>query len=305
MFRYALWLVSLLLLLNACNRPNSINNSENVFTGFDEPSAKVEASEVIYSLALPTDISQLFEDTGTGFNSELLIPLDKIPLYENPGMMALILGALGVDLSYCKLFDRVLESAECYNHIELLADNLKLPYNIFEKSSKDLEQFVSEPDSLTELINQVYRDMDTYYKSNNQESFASLSLLGGWLEAMYIGVKIYDEKVILEMGDRILQQKYALTSLVGLLGNYQESLVVRRYMHPLNKLKEAYEQVEIRYLQDGFQMDHEERMFTASVAHIDYEPETLEIICEIIMQIREKIIQEVPSLSSLPAFQHP
>ncbi len=291
MFRYTLWMVSLLLLLNACNHPNSNSNSEDVFTGFDEPSAMVDASEVIYSLTLPTDISLLFEETGTGFNPELLIPPDKIPIYENPGKMALILGALGIDLSYCKLFDRILESAECYKHIELLADNLGLPQDIFEKSSSDLEQFVSEPDSLTELITQVYSDMDTYFKSNNQESLASLSLLGGWMEAMYIGVKIYDEKAILEMGDRILQQKYALTSLAGLLENYQESLVVRRYMHPLNKLKEAYEQVEIRYLQDGFQIDHEERTFTASVAQIDYEPETLEIICEMIVQIREEIIQ--------------
>lgn len=291
MLNYALWMVSLLLLLNACNHSNSTGNSENVFTGSNEPSAIADASEVIYSLALPTDISQFFEETGTGFNPELLIPLDKIPLYENPGKMALILGVLGVDLSYCKLFDRVFESAECYKHIELLADNLGLPQDIFVRSSTDLELLVNEPDSLTQLITQVYRDMDTYFKSNSQESLASLSLLGGWIEALYIGVKIYDEKAILDMGDRILQQKYALTSMVGLLGNYQESLVVRRYMHPLNKLKKSYEQVEIRYLQDGFQMDHSERVFTASVAHIEYEPETLNTICEMIMQLREEIIQ--------------
>ena len=225
------------------------------------------------------------------FNPDLLLPLDRIPFYENTDQIALLIGALGVDLSYCKLFERVHESADCYKHVELLADKLDLPRDIFEKSSSDLEQYINKPDSLTELINQVYSDMDFYFKENDQESLASLSLFGGWLEAMYIGVRIYQDKSILEMGDRILQQKYALTSLAGLLGNYQESLVVRRYMHPLNKLKEAYEQVEIRYLQDGFQMDHEERMFTASIAHIDYEPETLEIICEMIMQIREEIIQ--------------
>ena len=67
----------------------------------------------------------------------------------------------------------------------------------------------------------------------DQESLASLSLLGGWLEAMYIGTRIFQEQEILDMSDRILQQKYTLISLMGLLGNYQESLVVRRYMHPL------------------------------------------------------------------------
>lgn len=291
MFKYAFWMVSLLILLNACNHPNSISNSGDVFTGSNEPSVKGDASEVIYSLYLPTDISRIFEETGTGFNPELLLPLDRILLYENPGQMALLMGALGVDLSYCKLFGRVIESAENYKYLELLADKLGLPNEIFEKSSADLEQFVSTPDSLTELINQVYKEVDTYFKENNQESLASLSLLGGWLEAMYIGVKIYREKTILEMGDRILQQKYALTSLVGLLGNYQESLMVRRYMHPLNKLKKAYEQVEIRYLPDSFQMDQEERMFHASVSEITCKPETLENICQMILQVRKDFIQ--------------
>ena len=254
-------------------------------------SISTEAFEVIYSLNLPTDIARLFEETGTGFNPDLLLPLDRIPFYENTDQMALLIGAMGVDLSYCKLFERVLESADSYKHVELLADKLDLPRDIFEKSSSDLEQYINKPDSLTKLINQVYSDMDFYFKENDQESLASLSLFGGWLEAMYIGVRIYQDKSILEMGDRILQQKYALNNLTGLLANYQESLMVRRYMHPLNKLKNAYEQVDIRYSQDGFKMNREERTIRASVSEIAYEPETLENICQIIIQLRAEIIQ--------------
>ncbi len=93
------------------------------------------------------------------------------------------------------------------------------------------------------------------------------------------------------MGDRILQQKYALNSLVGLLANYQESLMVRRYMHPLNKLKKAYEKVDIRYSQEGFEMDHEERTFHASISEIKYEPEILDNICQIILQVRAELIR--------------
>ncbi|MCK4748657.1 MAG: hypothetical protein KAT15_16505, partial [Bacteroidales bacterium] len=229
-------------------------------------------------------------ETGTGFSPDLILPLEKIPLYEDPGQMALLIGALGVDLSYCKLFERAQESAECYLHIELLADKLGLPAEIFERSSTHLEQFVNKPDSLTELIEQVYTDVDTYFKANDQESLASLSLLGGWLEAMYIGVKIFQEKEILEMGDRILQQKFALTSLSGLLSNYQESLVVRRYMHPLNSLRKTYDQVEIRYSRDGFTIEPDERVFRASVSEIICEPETLDQICQMVVQVRQEII---------------
>jgi len=291
MFRFTFWMVSLLILMNACKQSDTSTGTGNFIPDSTGISISTDAFEVIYSLNLPTDIARLFEETGTGFNPDLLLPLDRIPFYENTDQMALLIGAMGVDLSYCKLFERVLESADSYKHVELLADKLDLPREIFEKSSSDLEQYINKPDSLTELINQVYSNMDFYFKENDQESLASLSLFGGWLEAMYIGVRIYQDKSILEMGDRILQQKYALNNLTGLLSNYQESLMVRRYMHPLNKLKNAYEQVDIRYSQDGFKMDREERTIRASVSEITYEPETLENICQIIIQLRAEIIQ--------------
>ena len=291
MIRFIFWMVSLLILMNGCNQSDTSTGTGNFIPDPSGTSISTEAFEVIYSLNLPTDIARLFEETGTGFNPDLLLPLDRIPFYENTDQMALLIGALGVDLSYCKLFERVLESADNYKHVELLADKLDLPRDIFEKSSSDLEQYINKPDSLTKLIDQVYSDMDFYFKENDQESLASLSLFGGWLEAMYIGVRIYQDKSILEMGDRILQQKYALNNLTGLLANYQESLMVRRYMHPLNKLKNAYEQVDIRYSQDGFKMDREERTIRASVSEITYEPEILENICQIIIQLRAEIIQ--------------
>ncbi len=291
MYRYVFWMVFMVMFFNACNQSN--NSSSNEVFNPDQAGFSIssDAFEVIYSLSLPTDIAALFEETGTGFNPDFLLPLDRIPFYENLGQMALLMGALGVDLSYCKLFERVPESADTYKYIELLADKLDLPREIFEKSSTDLEQYINQPDSLTKLIDQVYNDMDRYFKENDQFSLASLSLFGGWLEAMYIGVRIYQDKSILEMGDRILQQKYGLNSLTGLLANHQESLIVRRYMHPLNKLKKTYEQVEIKYAQEGFKMDQEEQAFHASVAEINYEPETLENICQAILQLRAEIVQ--------------
>ena len=57
---------------------------------------------------------------------------------------------------------------------------------------------------------------------------------------MYIGVRIFQDKSVLEMGDRILQQKDALTNLKRIRGI--SNSVGQAYMYPLNKLKKAYEQ---------------------------------------------------------------
>jgi hypothetical protein len=284
------WIFFLLVLVQACTHGGG-DRSRDVFAGRDEPVAGGEAYEVIYSLYLPTDITRLFEETGTNFYPELLIPLEKVPLYDEPEQIAQLMGSLGVDMSYCKLFARLAESAEYYIHIEILADKLDLPDRIFEKYSRDLEDYFSDPDSLTGLINNIYRETDSYFRKNDRKSLASLSLMGGWIETMYIGSHIYLDKGMIEMGNRILQQKYALNSLVGLLGNFQESLLVRRNMHLLNELREVYEGVEIMYDPEDFQIIPEEGIFHASVSGIICSPGTLDSICHRVIRIREKLIQ--------------
>jgi hypothetical protein len=278
MRNFPCWIIPVLLLLVACNRTGPSSGSTEFIPDPASASAAEEALTVIYSLSLPTDIIAIFEETGSGFSPAFTIPLDLISLYEDQGQMALLLGALGVDLSYCKLFERTTESGDIYKNMELLAYNLDLPREIFEKSSEELEWYVHKPDSLTGLIDEIYGEVDAYFREQNQESLASLTLLGGWLEAMYIGVRIYQDKSVLDMGDRIMQQKYTLNSLAGLLSNYQESLEIRSYIHLLSNLKDAYDSVEIKVSGED------------TITNIRYEAGTLDEVCRLIIQMREGVI---------------
>jgi len=286
MFRFAFKAIILSFLFYGCNPSGSQTVETDFISNAQDLSVLTERGEIIYALKIPTDIVSFFEKTGTGFDPSIPLPLEKIPMYDNPEHIALLLGVLGVDLSYCTLFERVSETSEYYRHIEMLANKLELPAEIFEHSPDQHKSYLEHPDSLKNQIYNIYTDMDSHFRENNQLSMASLSLLGGWLETMYIGVKIYKEKEILEMGDRILQQKYSLNSLSGILSNQQESLMIRRYMHSVNKLKEVYDQVDIRYETEGFEMDSSEHTFHATLAEITYEPQSLDEICRIILQLR-------------------
>ncbi len=290
MLRQVFRAIILSFFLYACNPSGSQSGETDFIADSEYPSSFGQDGEIVYALKIPTDIVSFFEETGTGFDPEISCPLEKIPLYENPEHIALLLGILGVDLSYCTLFERVNESAEYYFHIELLADKLDLPREIFEDSPGEQRSNLESPDSLKNQIYEIYTEMDNHFQESEQLSLASLSLLGGWLETMYIGVVIYKDKNVLEMGNRILQQKYSLNSLSGILANQQESLMVRRYMHTVNKLKEVYDEVDIRYESEGFEMDDNEQAFHASVAEISYKPESLEEICRIILQLRADML---------------
>ncbi len=293
MFRFPFRTLLLFVFLIGCNYSDTPPSPSDFVPGSEDFYALARNGQIVYALKIPTDIVGFFEETGTGFDPDIPCPLEKIPLYDNREHVSILLGMMGVDLNYCTLFDRVIESAEYYKHIELLADKLGLPREIFEDSAGKRKSDLENTDSLRRQIYQIYTDMDNHFKESNQLSLASLSLLGGWLEAMYIGVRIYQDKSVLEMGDRILQQKYSLNSLSGILANQQESLMVRRYMHTVNKLKEVYDLVEIRYVPESFEMDPNDQTFHADVAEIRYEPESLEEICKIILQLREDILPMV------------
>lgn len=293
MFRYLIGTISLSLLMYACNPPGSRSAKNEFISDANYSNEIIPAAEIVYALKIPTDIVSFFEETGTGYDPDITIPLEKIPLYENHEHIAILLGVLGVDLSYCTLFERITESAEYYRHIELLADKLDLPREIFEESPLQPGSALEHPDSLKRKIYQIYTEMDKHFQESGQLSLASLSLLGGWLETMYIGVVIYKDKTVLEMGDRILQQKFSLNSLSGIMANQQESLMVRRYMHTVNKLRDVYDKVDIRYESEGFEMDDNEQAFHANVAEINYEPEYLEEICRIILHLRKGILPMV------------
>jgi hypothetical protein len=293
MFRNVSGVFVLSLFLYACN-PIGSQSGENEFSSDSDYSPAFNSgAEIIYALKIPTDIVSFFEETGTGYDPDITIPLERIPLYDNPEHIAILLGVLGVDLSYCTLFERIPESADYYRHIELLADKLDLPREIFEESPGKQRSNLENPDSLKKQIYEIYTEMDYHFQESGQLSLASLSLLGGWLETMYIGVVIYKDKTVLEMGDRILQQKFSLNSLSGIMANQQESLMVRRYMHTVNKLKDVYDKVDIRYETEGFEMDDNDQAFHANVAEIIYEPEHLEEICKIILQLRQDILPMV------------
>jgi hypothetical protein len=250
-----------------------------------------EVKEIIYSMYLPTDMADLFDRAGTNFNPEIPAPVNFLPLYTNPEQIAVMLGVLGVDLSYMKILQQKALAAEYYTSIKVLSGNLEIPDQIFEKSTKKLEKNLGNQDSLAAIIETVYEDTDAFFRENGNDNLASLSLLGGWVEAMYIGISIYEaEEGNRTMADKLLQQKFTLNSIYSILSNHQESLQVTSYMLMLKRLRKEFQKVQIRYPVEGFSVDTTQKRIQASKAQIHYEPSTLTDINRIISQIRAELI---------------
>ncbi|MEX0986821.1 MAG: hypothetical protein WD052_05030 [Bacteroidales bacterium] len=279
-----------LLILNACK--NKTGPADNLFENQELRAESKEIMEVVYSMYLPTDMTGMFNRSGTNYNPDIPAPIDDITMYDNPEQLALMLGVYGVDITYMKFLGQAVQAAQYYNSLETISQKLNIPRSIFEQSSQQIEESYDNLDSLTIVLEEIYRKTDRFFRENGNDNLAALSLTGGWLEAMYIGVKIFEadtgNHVIAE---HLLQQKYTLNSIYTILSNHQESLSVKGYLLMLKKLRKVYEDVDIMYQKEGFSVDTTQKKLRTYNTHIRYDKKTMTDLTMIIPRIREEFIR--------------
>jgi len=276
-------------LINSCTSEPA--PAEEHFEYQELKTAKEEVSEVIYSMYLPTDMADVFTRSGTNYNPAIPASINDITLYNDPEQIAVMLGVYGVDLTYMKLLGQSIPAAQYYKAIEQLSGKVGIPENVFRKSAVQLEKYFSNEDSLAAVIEDIYAETDKYFKNNGMNNLAALSLTGGWIEAMYIGVEIFKRDTGNQvMAERLLQQKYSLNSIYTILSNHQESLSVKSYLLLLKKLRRVFDDVEIMYQKEGFSVDTTQKKLQSYHARIRYDKLTMKELERIIPQIRKELI---------------
>ncbi len=281
--------ILVLLILGGCR--NQTEQAEEHFKYEELKTENQEIREVIYSMYLPTDLSGLFYNAGTNYDPTIPAPIEDITMYTDPEQIAVMLGIYGVDLTYMKLLGQTISAAQYYKIIEKLSEKIGLPEVIFQKSSRQLERYFNNEDSLNAVIDNIYRETDRHFRKNGQDNLAALSLAGGWIEAMYIGVKIFEaDSGNHTMAENLLQQKYTLNSIYTILSNHQESLKVRETVLMLKKIRRVYEKVEIMYQKEGFSVDTSSKKIQTYNSLIRYNEQTITDLVKIIPLIREAMI---------------
>jgi hypothetical protein len=101
-----------------------------------------------------------------------------------------------------------------------------------------------------QIISETYSSADTYLKENGRGNTATLIIMGGWVEALYIATNIvvYEGDIAgNEIVKRIAEQKYSLNNLIELVKSYPGDKELQTYLEPLYDLQKSYDKVEISY----------------------------------------------------------
>ncbi|MBN1117697.1 MAG: hypothetical protein JXA77_10860 [Bacteroidales bacterium] len=200
---------------------------------------------IFYNMYLSVELSSLFETAGAVYSSELLNPSDKVSNYTTSYKKAMNLGVYAVDLSYSRVFDQFEIAGKYFSSMQILSEQLGIPQNFFESTAQRFERNMTNKDSLISIANEVYYETEEYLKDNERFATASVIILGGWVEAIFIATNVVNESKNPDVIERLVEQKYSLNNLISMLIDYSDNEVVNEYITRLKDLKTVFEATSI------------------------------------------------------------
>jgi hypothetical protein len=204
---------------------HSNNNSSTVPVQKDTTATvKTQPSADTDNIMLPSplQIGSIFKNAGLVYVAGLTNSIKETTQYTTSFSQALNMGVYGADLSYCVLNK---QSQEALNYLKLLrslADKLGFG-SVFESNNmaKRFQDNLNSEDSLSGLIADLQMNADTYLTTNKEKYISSVTFAGAWVESMYIGSKVYDQKKNANVSQRISEQMNILDNLLKSLNNHK------------------------------------------------------------------------------------
>ncbi|RLD63730.1 MAG: hypothetical protein DRJ01_02960 [Bacteroidetes bacterium] len=250
---------------------------------------KKVATLVFYDMFSPVEMSSLFFKSGIDYNFKIINPTENADNYLRSSKIATNLGVYGVDLFYNRMFNQTQQSLQYLACIQQLSEKLDIPRDFFSFTEEQIEQKINDKDSLYIIAGEAYDSANDFLKKNNRGGAASLIVLGGWIESLYIVTNASNEFSV-ELMELIATQKYSLNSLINLLRNNQDDLTVAKYLILLKKLNKTFSQFEIMYKHGDVNIDTIQKRIVINKQHVEVTREQIIKIKSIVNAIRADIV---------------
>ena len=205
------------------------------------------AKRIFYSLPSPLETAMLIKNAGAAYNEELLNPTSNTARYITSKGKALSLGIYSTDLSYASLFDQTQATLDYIGAAKEMADGLNILDAIDEETIEILEENINNREMIIDIISETLMNSSSFLKENGMEATASIVLVGGWMEGLYIATNLVDDSKLKEnkLVERIVDQKLSLDIIVNLLMQSSEDEDAMAVLEDVNTLKAIFDKITI------------------------------------------------------------
>ncbi|NJM15008.1 MAG: hypothetical protein HC896_06165 [Bacteroidales bacterium] len=251
------------------------------------------AKKIFYSLPSPLETAMIIKTAGAEYNEELLNSVDNVNNYTTNKSMALNLGIYTTDMSYASLFDQTQSTISFMNISKKLADGLGILDAIDDNTIERLEENINNREVIMDIISETFMSSSSYLKENERAPVATIVLVGGWIEGLYIATQLVGEGGIEnnKLVDRVVEQKLSFEILEKLLSQYKYDEDIQSLTAQMQDLRNVLKKVEITHTANKTSKDNETKVTTLK-SKISYQitPEVFKELTSVVETLRSNFI---------------
>lgn len=223
------------------NKPSSVTSKQD---SLKTNTVKNEVPQETdnYILPSPMQIASIYKKAGLAYVPGLINPIKDASQYSSTYSEAINMGIYGADLTYCVLNKQNQDALGYLKTLRSLADKLGFG-NVFESDqrAKRFQDNLNSLDSLTIIISDLQSETDTYLTTNQKKYVGVISFAGAWVESMYLGSKVYSQKMNDRINSRISEQMNILQNLINALNVYtKQDSHIPDMVNSLKKIEDDY-----------------------------------------------------------------
>ncbi len=291
------WAVSLLVISTGCSSEKKKDAKEANLENFDISKDVLNdistAKKIFYSLPSPLETAMIIKSAGAEYEERLLNPTENAGNYTTNKSIALNLGIYTTDMSFASLFDQTQTTINYMDASKELAEGLGILDAIDEDIMARLEDNINNRDAIMDIISETFLNTSSYLKENDREAIATVVLVGGWLEGLYIATQLVGDDEIEDnrLVDRVIEQKLSFEILEKLLEQSKEDENIQALSSQLADIKNAFDEIKIISTEVSPEPNEVTNITTLkSDVELDFTPETFKTLKEKVRILRSNFI---------------
>lgn len=206
-----------------------------------------QAEKIFNALPSPLESAQLIKSAGANFDQNQMNPISNVSSYATTKSMALNLGIYTCDLSFASMYEQTQLIIDYMNAAKKMADGLGILDAISQQTIDGLEQNINNSEYIMDVVSETFMNSNSYLEENGQPAVASMVLVGGWFEGLYISTQLVDMNDFNgnKLVSRIIDQKLSIDILLKLLESSKGNPAVDEIMAQVSKLKVVFDKINI------------------------------------------------------------
>jgi hypothetical protein len=238
-------------ILTGCKSGGTRPTTEDVTMDVPKDNKAVEdikqAEKIFNALPSPLESAMLIKSAGAKFDETQLNPVSNVNSYVTNKSMALNLGIYTCDLSFASLYEQTQLIIDYMNAAKKMADGLGILKAIDQATIDRLEENINNSEVIMEIVSETFMNSNSYLEENGQPAVATMVLVGGWFEGLYISTQLVDMKDFNgnKLVSRIIDQKLSIDILLNLLNESKGNPAVDEIIAQVQRLKIVFDKISI------------------------------------------------------------